>query len=142
MHPSAPLGDGQVAFHDAVSAEMAAKMMRASDALLVSLAADPVVAKTVPIKLYDSTAVGRPVIVAAPGEANRLAESRGAGIAVAPGDPEALAETVRRLAAEPQLRSEVSASGVAFASSQLRELQVEPLEKVLESAADGAAKKR
>jgi colanic acid biosynthesis glycosyl transferase WcaI len=129
------LPDGRVEFRHAVPAEEAARFMRASDALLVPLADEPALGQTIPIKLYDSCAVGRPVIIAAPGEARRLASEQGAGLAVTPGDPQALAEAVRSLAADDRLRDEVTRRAVTFAESRLREEQVGPLERVLESVA-------
>jgi glycosyltransferase involved in cell wall biosynthesis len=132
LERAATVPDGQVVFRDVVPAPVAARIMRASDALLVPLAAEPALAKTIPIKLYDSCAVGRAVLVAAPGEARRLAE-QGAGMAVPPNDSDALAAAVRDLASDPQMRSEVGQRGVAFAKAHLREQGVEPLERVLEA---------
>jgi colanic acid biosynthesis glycosyl transferase WcaI len=85
----------------------------------------------VPIKLYDCCAIGRPVIVAAPGEALRLSEEAGAALGVPPQDPEALAAAVRRLRSEAELRARLEAGGRAFAESHLRESQVPVLEDLL-----------
>ena len=52
--------------------ERAAELLRASDALLVSLSPDPVLESFVPSKLFDFCALGRPVLVAANGEPQRL----------------------------------------------------------------------
>jgi glycosyltransferase involved in cell wall biosynthesis len=123
--------DGRVTFRDAVPAELAARYMRASDALLVPLADHPALGKTIPIKLYDSCAVGRPVLVAAPGEARRLAEEEGAGIPVPPGDPEALAEAIRKLASDDRLRASTAERARRFAAGHLRDAQVPRLEEVL-----------
>jgi colanic acid biosynthesis glycosyl transferase WcaI len=128
---AASVPEGRVAFRDAVPAALAARFMRASDALLVPLADVPALAKTIPIKLYDSCAVGRPVVVAAPGEAHRLAVEQGAGIAVPPGDPESLAATIRKLASDDGLSAKVAEQGLAFAAEHLRERQVPRLEQVL-----------
>jgi putative colanic acid biosynthesis glycosyltransferase WcaI len=127
--------EGQVVFRDAVQPEVAARCMRASDALLVSLCDDPALGRTIPVKLYDSGAVGRPVIVAAPGESRRLA-GEGAGLAVPPQDAASLADAVRRLAADRELRARVAEQGVGFAAGHLREQQVEPFERVLEAAVE------
>jgi glycosyltransferase involved in cell wall biosynthesis len=132
---AAALPDGAVEFRDAVPAETAARYMRASDALLVSLSPDPVLAKTVPIKLYDSCAVGRPVLVSAPGEAQRLASEEGAGIPLPPGDAEALADAVRGLAGDEGRRAEAAQQARRFAAEHLRERQVPKLERVLAEAA-------
>ena len=104
-------------FRDAVPPAEAMRVMRASDALLVPLADSETLAKTVPVKLYDSCALGRPVVVAAPGEAARLAGEAGAALLAAPEDPEALADAIRRLADDEKLRDELGAAGTAFAES-------------------------
>jgi glycosyltransferase involved in cell wall biosynthesis len=132
---AARLPRGQVVFRNAVPADVAARVMRASDALLVPLATEPALGKTIPIKLYDSCAVGRPVVVSAPGESQRLASEQGAGIAVQPGDPDALAATIRDLASDNGLHERVAERGRAFAAEHRRERQVPRLEQILAEAA-------
>src|SRR4029079_13581737 len=70
---AATLPDGTVEFRDAVQPEEAAVQMRDADALLVSLAPTPELAKFVPSKLFDSWALGRPVILATAGESAPIA---------------------------------------------------------------------
>jgi colanic acid biosynthesis glycosyl transferase WcaI len=132
---AASLAPGTVTFHDPVEPELAARYMRAADALLVPLDAQPELAKYVPSKLFDCCAVGRAVIVAAAGESARLAGDAGAALTVPPSDGAALAEAVRRLREDVGLRDELSTAGRRFAAGYLRELQVERLEEVLRSAA-------
>ncbi len=78
---------GTVVFMEPVPPERAARLMRASDALLVSLGQFPGLEGMVLSKLYDSCAVGRPVVVAAPGETRRVAEEAGAARVRPPGGP-------------------------------------------------------
>jgi colanic acid biosynthesis glycosyl transferase WcaI len=129
--------EGSVVFRDPLPPSEASRVMRASDALLVSLADKPALGKTVPVKLYDSAALGRPIVVAAPGEPRRLAEQTGAAMTVPPGDAGALAEAVRRLREEEALRRRLSEAARQFAAANLREDGVKRLEAVL-SAARGA----
>jgi glycosyltransferase involved in cell wall biosynthesis len=105
--------------------------MRASDALLVSLGEFPGLDRMVLSKLYDSCAVGRPVVVAASGETRRVAEAAGAAICVSPGDPVELAAAIRRLREDPSLRERMAAGARAFAEESSRERGVEHLEQVL-----------
>ena len=128
---AADLPPGTVEFREAVQPEEAATQMKTADALLVSLAANPELAKFVPSKLFDYCAVGRPVIVAAAGEAQRLVAEGGAGMAVPPADAEALAAAVRRLRDDPALGASLAEAGRAFASQHLRERQVAQLEGIL-----------
>ena len=111
--------------------------LRAADALLVSLGAKPELASFVPSKLFDCCALGRPVILAATGEAPRLASAADAALAVPPGDAAALADAVRRLRDETSLRAGFESSGPRFAAGYLRERQIERLEGVLAEAAAG-----
>jgi glycosyltransferase involved in cell wall biosynthesis len=128
---AAELPPGSVVFRGPVDPLRAAEHMRASDALLVSLADDPTAARTIPVKLYDSCAVGRPVVVAAPGESSRLAEELNVGVAVEPGDAQALARAVRALSEDPELAERVARDAYDFASIQRREWYVDGLERML-----------
>ena len=101
--------------------------MRASDALLVSLADKPALGKTVPVKLYDSAALGRPVVVAAPGEPRRISEQTGAALTVPPGDPDALGRRHPRAARRRAASARGSPSPRReFAAAHLREDGVAP----------------
>jgi glycosyltransferase involved in cell wall biosynthesis len=128
---AAALPVGSVEFTGLVQPDLAARYLRASDALLVPLGAHPALASFVPSKLFDACAVGRPVILAAAGEARRLTEAAGAVLPVPPEDPAALASALRRLHDDPELRDDLAGRGRSFASAYLREHQVERLEEVL-----------
>jgi colanic acid biosynthesis glycosyl transferase WcaI len=77
--------------------------MRATDASLVPLDAQPALRTFVPSKLFDCCAVGRPVILAAAGESQRLVTEARAGITVPPANADALAHAARRLQGDPAL---------------------------------------
>ena len=136
------LAPGRVVFRGLVQPEVAAQEMRGADALLVSLGDRPELAKFVPSKLFDCCALGRPVVLAAAGEAPRLAESAGAACVVPPGDPAALAAAVRRLHDDAALRGELAAAGRAFARDYRRERQTERLAGVLEAVIRDRALRR
>ena len=61
----------------------------------------PLFATTYPNKVFDYMAAGKPVVLAIEGVIQDVVEGAGAGVAVPPGDPQALAEAVRSLAADP-----------------------------------------
>jgi glycosyltransferase involved in cell wall biosynthesis len=126
---------GTIEFREAVQPQLAVRLMRAADALLVPLATSPALRKFVPSKLFDCCAVGRPVVLAADGEAKRLATAAGAALAVPPGDPRALATAIRDLRADDGLRAGLEQRGHAFATSYLRERQVDRLAELLTSVA-------
>jgi colanic acid biosynthesis glycosyl transferase WcaI len=124
-------GLGAVEFRSQVDPDVARRYLRSSDALLVPLAADSALQSFVPSKLFDYSAVGRPMIVTARGEAQRIAARADAALAAAPGDPAGLAQAVRRLAQEQELRERLSAAGPRLAAANLRDHQIERLEALL-----------
>ena len=88
--------------------EMPRHFARAS-VLLATLRREPIFAYTIPSKIQSYLACGRPVIAAMEGEGGRIIRNAGAGWAVPPEDPAALAEAV--LAASRASRSELEAMG-------------------------------
>jgi colanic acid biosynthesis glycosyl transferase WcaI len=68
-----------------------------ADVMLVTLRRDPIFALTLPSKLQSYLACGRPIISAAGRETARVVLESGAGYAVAPENPDALAEAVLRM---------------------------------------------
>ena len=76
-------------------------VLAAADALLVHLRSDPLFQITIPSKTQAYMAVGRPVIMAVPGDAADLVSQASCGVTVASGDPQALAAAVCQLAEMP-----------------------------------------
>jgi colanic acid biosynthesis glycosyl transferase WcaI len=81
------------------------------DAGVVPLRDLPIFAGALPTKLFEVLAAGRPVILAARGEAAQLVRDAGAGLVVAPEDPPAMAAAFRRLHASPGDAAEMGAAG-------------------------------
>ena len=90
-------------------AEEMPRLFAQADVLLATLRREPIFAYTIPSKIQSYLACGRPVIAAMEGEGSRIIRSAGAGWAVPPEDPDALAEAVR--AASRLARSELDAMG-------------------------------
>lgn len=128
---------GLVSVRPSVPHYEAMRLMRASDALLVPLARTSGLEAFVPSKLFDCCAVARPVILAAAGEASRLAGRAGAALCVEPGDPQALAAAVRSLRDDPALRTRMEASARAFGEENSRESGVDRLERLLTEVCAG-----
>jgi hypothetical protein len=120
-----------VHIHPQVPLESITPILAASDALLVTLSAHPTFRQFVPSKLVDFMAVGRPVLLAAAGEAAQLVDAARAGVVITPEDPTALADAVRRLRDHPEEAAEMGRNGRAFARTRLRSVQAEQLERVL-----------
>lgn len=125
-----------VRFIDQVPLEETPPLLAASDALLVPLSRHPTFQTFVPSKLIDFMAVGRPIILSAAGEAERIVRTAGAGVVVEPEDPAALARAVRYLQEHPDEAREMGQRGEMFARRRLRALQAERLEAVLLDVAD------
>jgi glycosyltransferase involved in cell wall biosynthesis/SAM-dependent methyltransferase len=67
-----------------------------------------------PSKIFPAMACGVPVIFSGEGETAGLLDSASAGISVKPGDANALAAAMRRLASDPDLRDAMAKAGRAF----------------------------
>jgi glycosyltransferase involved in cell wall biosynthesis len=126
----------RVIFRDQVPPEEAVRYLRASDALLVPLAADPVLGRFVPSKLFDYCAVARPVIVAAAGEPQRLVERHRAALATTPADPLELVAALQRLREDQKLRRQLARGGHRFAQAHDRSDHVTWLIGILEGTRD------
>ena len=106
-------------------------VLAASDALLVPLSSHPTFSQFVPSKMIDFMASGKPVLLAAAGEPARILELAHAGVAVAPEDPQAIADAALWLAANPGAAAAMGENGRMFAHKRLRSVQAERLEQVL-----------
>ena len=68
-----------------------------ADVLLVHLKHDPLFSITIPHKTLTYLASGKPILAAVAGDTANVVTQAGAGIACPPSDPDALAESVRKL---------------------------------------------
>jgi glycosyltransferase involved in cell wall biosynthesis len=95
--------------------EKYAEVLCAADVSLVTLRPD-VKAPTVPSKLWEIMASGRPVLTSVDmgGDVPKIVERAGAGICVPPGNASALADAVVRMADEKGLAEQFANSGRAF----------------------------
>jgi glycosyltransferase involved in cell wall biosynthesis len=85
----------------AVASDRIPTLYEGADAGVVPLRNRPVFAGALPTKLFEVLAAGKPAIVAARGEAAQLVLDARAGLAVAPEDPQALANAFAQLHAGP-----------------------------------------
>lgn len=74
-----------------------ADLLATADAAFVSLAEHPLSAMTMPSKTQSTLAAGRAILMAAPGDAAALVESRQVGFTALPGDPVSIAQGIRSL---------------------------------------------
>lgn len=91
----------------------------AADALLVSLKAAPVFARTIPGKVQSYLAAGKPVLAMLDGEGARVIAEARAGLCCAAGDVDGLVSHVQALVAmSPDERVEMGMRGRAYAMAE------------------------
>ena len=92
----------------------------ASSDVLVALLRRDVSRTATPSKLIEYMAMGKPVVYGGEGEGAILLGEAGAGVAVEPEDPDALATALRELLADEPRRAEMGATGRAYVQQHLR----------------------
>jgi colanic acid biosynthesis glycosyl transferase WcaI len=111
---AAELGLTNITFHDQVPlAEMPAYVSLA-DLAVVTLRKSQVMAGARPAKAFVMMAGGKPIVLAAEGEAARLIQSSGAGVVVPPEDHESIGNAIRTLLQHPNIAAEMGVAGRNF----------------------------
>jgi glycosyltransferase involved in cell wall biosynthesis len=100
-----------VAMPGAVPAERIPSLYAEHDVAVVMLRDLPIFEGALPTKMLEAMAAGRPVVLAARGEAARLIERERCGLVVPPEDPSALADALTALAGDPARRRALGAAG-------------------------------
>lgn len=96
-----------------VAKQEMSQALAAADACIAILKPVPMYATVYPNKVFDYMAAGRPVLLAIDGVIRQVVEESGAGLFVPPGDPSAMADAIRRLAAGPAECAAMGARGRA-----------------------------
>ncbi len=109
MARSRELGLSNVRFLDALPREEMPALVASADLALVPLKMS--LPGAVPSKIYEAMGAGVPIVLVAGGEAAAILDRSQAGVQVAPGDVPGLATAIRGLAADPQRRARLGASG-------------------------------
>jgi hypothetical protein len=123
----------------AVPAEQIPQLYREADVAVVMLRDVPLFHGALPTKMLEAMAAGRPVVLAARGEAARVLDGAGAGVVVEPEDPAALADAFAALASDPPRRIALGAAGRAAVQKEFgRGPWLDRWQELLERAASGA----
>ena len=108
-------GLANVAFVDPVPKRDVPAWLARADVCLLPYQDRPLFAGALPNKTFDYMGAGKPVIAAVPpGELSQLVERSGCGFAIPPEDPDAMAATIRSLAADRALAARLGAAGAGF----------------------------
>ncbi|MEW6503392.1 MAG: glycosyltransferase family 4 protein [Chloroflexota bacterium] len=105
------MGLTNIQFMPPVAKKEMGEILAAADACLAILKPLDWYKTTYPNKVFDYMAAGKPVVLAIDGVIREVIETHQAGIAVPPGNPEALAKAVQKLAAEPQTARTMGLAG-------------------------------
>ena len=89
-------------------------IMAGTDIALVTLKPSETFKTVLPSKMFEAMAARRPILLAVEGEAKRVLESSGGGVAVPPGNAAALSQAIQDLAADPARRESLGNAGGAF----------------------------
>jgi glycosyltransferase involved in cell wall biosynthesis len=99
--------------HEAVKDYLAA-----TDISLVLLRRSEVFLTVLPSKMFESMAAGKPIILGVEGEARRVLEQSGGGLAVPPENSQALAQAILTLVRDREFRENLGKSGSLFVASE------------------------
>jgi glycosyltransferase involved in cell wall biosynthesis len=117
---AAELGLSNVRFFDPVPMTVIGRVIASADVLLVHLRPDPLFDITIPSKTQAYMCAGKPILMAVRGDAAELVREAGAGVLAEPGDPQSIAEAVRKLARlPPRERQELGQRGRRFYQERL-----------------------
>lgn len=141
MDEAARRGLSNVVFQGMQPKDMMPRIWSLCHVALVHLKNDPAFAEVIPSKIFEAMGMGLPVLLVAPeGEASRIVQSDGCGLWVQAADPDALAESARRLAEDESLRRDLARTSLDSAPSHSRERQAERFISVLELVVAGTAR--
>ena len=110
------------------------EILAAADAGVAILRAIPAYTTTYPNKVFDYMAAGRPVILAIDGVIREVVEAAGCGLFAEPGDPQAIAEAMRKLAFDREAAQRMGLAGRRYLEQNFSREQIsQQLVEVLES---------
>jgi glycosyltransferase involved in cell wall biosynthesis len=123
-----------VHLHEPMAADRIPMVLAAADAILVLLRRGPLYEESLPTKLVEGLAAGRPLIVSADGEAARVVARRRAGVVAGAEDPASLATAILAMRDAPD-RAAMGARGRATAVADFdRARIIGRLAEILEEA--------
>jgi lipopolysaccharide/colanic/teichoic acid biosynthesis glycosyltransferase/glycosyltransferase involved in cell wall biosynthesis len=112
------------------------KLIQQADVCLATTIGGDFSASTVPVKVFDYMACGKPIVAAVGGDGRTVIERSRGGVVVEPGDGRALASAVVSLINDAERRRELGAHGREFVSREYsRAVLAEKMERILSECA-------
>jgi lipopolysaccharide/colanic/teichoic acid biosynthesis glycosyltransferase len=111
VHKAAARGLSSIEFRPSQQPWELVNTIRSAGACLATMSAGEFSETAVPVKMFDYMACGKPVLAAVAGDARDIMEASGGGIVVAPGDGKGLADAIRRVLVDGELRERLGRAG-------------------------------
>ncbi len=136
--------DDMVVFTGRQPKEQMPAILASSDACLVHLRYHEHFEALIPSKIFETMAMGRPIIMGVRGLSLEIVMEANAGLAMQPESPESLAENVERLADDPDLATQLGAAARDYVAEHYNRdrLAARMLELLEQEAATGTRKRR
>lgn len=112
------LGLSNVVMVEQLPSAMMPVVLAASDISLVLLKRLDTFKTVIPSKMFETMAMGRPMILGVDGEARAILDASDAGVAITPEDSEALTDAIKYLADHPGEVARHAAAGRAFVAAE------------------------
>jgi len=114
-------------FVDKVEKEEIPQYYSVADAALVVLKKDPLFETVLPSKMFEAMGMGKPVTLGVEGEASRVLEESGGGVAVEPENVAGLGQEIERLASHPGLVRRFAEGGSCSVSQNFNRTKMSDL---------------
>jgi glycosyltransferase involved in cell wall biosynthesis len=112
------------------------RVLASSDACLIHLRKCELFGTVIPSKLFETMAMGRPIIMGVEGEARDIVNWANAGLEMEPGSAESLVQCVESLADQPGLTAELGRSARAMVAEHFaRDVLADKLLRILHETA-------
>jgi glycosyltransferase involved in cell wall biosynthesis len=120
-----------ITFVGLVPLDVAAEHLALCDVVLIPLKRTDQIEITIPGKIFEAAAMGKPMIVSAEGASADLVQRYGAGLVVPPENPDALVAAIKRLQDDSGLQARLSEGALTLARDFDREtLAAQMLEQI------------
>jgi glycosyltransferase involved in cell wall biosynthesis len=119
IHQAKELGLHNVSFLDPVLPEQVRRFFSIALCGIVSLNESSISHHTRPVKSLTAMSCGKPVVYVGAGEGGRLVKNANAGFVLERGDPDAIAEAICHLGADPRLADTLGQNGRKFIEENL-----------------------